>query len=154
MKKIAILVLLSSLITATSFAQNNNRSDERIKAMRVAFITERLELTPEEAQQFWPVYNQYEAKKKSLRKSHKTKMRNGKSIEESSESEVEAMIAAHLDYEEQQLALNKQLVADLRDVISAKKIAKLMRAEKAFKEKIVDLLGKRGQRGDGQRERN
>lgn len=148
MKKIAILVLLSSLFATAGIAQKN-RSDERIKAMRVAFITERLNLTPEEAQQFWPIYNQFESTKKGLRKSHKEKMRSANRIEELSDAEVESLIAANFEYEEKQLALTKQLVEDLRNVIPAKKIAKLIKAEKAFKEKIVDLLGKRGQRGEG-----
>jgi len=147
MKKIAILVLLSSLFATAGIAQKN-RSDDRIKAMRVGFITEMLDLTPEEAQQFWPVYNEYESEKRNLRKSHREIMRSGKNIEELSDSEVESMINAYLAYEENQLALNKQLVTDLRNVIPAKKIAKLIKAEKAFKEKIVDLLGQRGRGGN------
>ncbi|MEB8347550.1 hypothetical protein OO010_15985, partial [Flavobacteriaceae bacterium KMM 6898] len=64
-KNIATLVLLL-LITVVSFAQD--RPDrEKIKALKVAFITERLDLSSKEAQLFWPIYNEHEANMDALR---------------------------------------------------------------------------------------
>ena len=54
---IPILVLLIGL---SGYAQRDGRMNERIKAQKVAFITEKLSLTAEEAQQFWPIYNAFE----------------------------------------------------------------------------------------------
>ena len=58
MKKLIPLLLL--FISFSSFAQRNGIIKERIKAQKVAFITEQLSLTSEEAQGFWPIYNEFE----------------------------------------------------------------------------------------------
>ena len=64
-KLIPILVLL---ISFSGFAQRGAKMNERIKAQKTAFITERLSLTADEAEKFWPIYNEIETKKKALRK--------------------------------------------------------------------------------------
>ena len=56
--------------------QNDKR--ENIEAMKIGFITKKLDLTPEEAQKFWPVYNQYNDKMKDLRKKRKLDYREAK----------------------------------------------------------------------------
>lgn len=67
MKKILVLFTLSIFLIGQSFAfescandQDHNDRWERYRAEKVAFITTNLDLTPEEAQKFWPVYNQME----------------------------------------------------------------------------------------------
>ncbi len=58
------ILLLTFFISSFSFvkAQDNNRQarSEKIQALKIAFITQKLELSTEEAQKFWPVYNRYE----------------------------------------------------------------------------------------------
>ena len=49
-------------------AERQNERKENIEAMKIGFLTKKLDLTPEEAQKFWPVYNQYSDKMKELRK--------------------------------------------------------------------------------------
>ncbi|MEO6546678.1 MAG: hypothetical protein ABIN94_01715 [Ferruginibacter sp.] len=61
MKKFYIL-LISLGIAAFAFAQDEipaNKKQEEIEALKIAFISKELNLTPDEAQKFWPVYNQY-----------------------------------------------------------------------------------------------
>lgn len=62
MKKISILIGLLSIMGFAK-AQDDNQPDDKklqdIEALKVAFISKELNLTPEEAQKFWPVYNQY-----------------------------------------------------------------------------------------------
>ena len=58
MKKILLITLL--LITTTNvFAQRQHRF-ERIKALKTAYITEKVDLSSSEAEKFWPIYNKYE----------------------------------------------------------------------------------------------
>jgi len=62
MKKIYILLGFLSIMGFAK-AQDDNQPDDKklqdIEALKVAFISKELNLTPEEAQKFWPVYNQY-----------------------------------------------------------------------------------------------
>jgi len=46
-------------------------NQEKIEAQRVAFITQELDLTPDEAKVFWPVYNEYDAKRHEFKKTFK-----------------------------------------------------------------------------------
>ena len=56
MNKITLIITL--LLTMNVVAQSPEKR-ERIKALKVAFITEKLELTESEAQKFWPIYNTF-----------------------------------------------------------------------------------------------
>ena len=65
-----ILILLILLISSNIYAQppvKKAEMKEKIKSLKISFITENLELTSEEAQQFWPVYNNYESRIIKLR---------------------------------------------------------------------------------------
>lgn len=66
MKKLFIFLVLA-VLAGTSFAQppqKDKREDfEAYKAKRVSYMTEKLQLTPEEAQKFWPIYNEFDQKR-------------------------------------------------------------------------------------------
>ena len=67
------IISLALLLSASVFGQKQNNSKpnrEKIKAMKVGFITEKLDLTTAEAQKFWPVYNEFESFHLSNRPGH------------------------------------------------------------------------------------
>ena len=69
MKKSLIALTALFFISLLSFAQEKTSKEERmerIKAQKVAFFTEKMELTSQNSQKFWPVYNEYFNKKDSL----------------------------------------------------------------------------------------
>src|SRR6476660_7690060 len=59
--------------------QIDPKAKEKINAARIAYITERLGLTPEEAEKFWPVYREYSQKRKEIRQQFKTAKEKGTS---------------------------------------------------------------------------
>ena len=70
MKIKKILPLLIVFISATSFAQDGSfirKKKEQIKSLKVAFITNELALTPDEASKFWPIYNSFEEKQQEIK---------------------------------------------------------------------------------------
>jgi hypothetical protein len=125
MKKILFLLICISL----TIAATGQNAKNKLQAQRVAFITQRLNLTPEEAQQFWPVFNQYTEKLQLIRSSAKEE----KAIDELNDGDTEKMILSEFDRESRELDLKKDLYQKLKKIISVKKIAKLYRAEKDFK---------------------
>ena len=132
-KPIAI-TLLVFLTTLTSYAQKNK---EKIQALKVAHITQTVSLTKEEAQKFWPLYNTYESKKNALRKLDGDAKRST-DFKNLSEAESKAFIENMLKNEAAKTALRKKFITDLNNVISAKKIIKLIQAERSFKLKILE----------------
>ena len=129
------LFLLSFLISMSALAQGN----DRIKALKIAFITERLQLTESEAQQFWPIYNKFEEENLKIRRDLIGKYRN---LDFENLTEDEAKI--HLDKitvdDDKRHHLKQQFIQDLRSVLPAKKIIMLKASEDAFKKRMMDRL--------------
>ena len=80
-------LIIAMLCPLFMLAQNHkmDKKREKIEVQKIAFITKQLDLTPEEAQKFWPVYNQFSDAKKQLHKQHKE---NRKDIDNLSDSEI------------------------------------------------------------------
>ena len=137
MKKIIFVTLLLFSSGIASFAQNG--AQEKLEAQRVAFITNRLNLTPQEAQNFWPIYNQYKAEERQLKKS----LRRPGKLQNLSDKEVEDYLDATLDVEEKELALKRSYLNKVKAILPIKKIARLMNAERAFKEMVLRRMNER-----------
>ena len=145
MKKIFLIVLL---ISTGLFAQRPNGkgqgpNHERIKALKTAHITERLDLTSEEAEKFWPVYNQFDKKLMELREKERSeimsKLRNG-GVDTLTDEEANVVIDRMLVMKTTEMDYRIELVKNLRDVLPPKKIIKLQRAEDSFKRMLLERL--------------
>lgn len=135
MKNIVFLLLISC---AALNAQSGKH--EKIKALKTAYITEKLTLSPKEAEAFWPIYNSYDERFHSLRKQEKTDiflpLRNG--VENLSDGEANALIDKSIELQNKELALRKQMIEQLRQVISPKKIIILKKTEEDFKRELLE----------------
>jgi len=61
MKKNLLLLTFSFLITILHAQDKQPRPGSKIEAMKIAYITNKINLSTEEAQKFWPIYNKYAA---------------------------------------------------------------------------------------------
>ena len=133
MKKMIFLTICSLwLITATA---QPPRGNERIESMRIAFITERLQLSPSEAQKFWPVYNAYKNETRSLRKS----FRQEGDPDEPMNSDNQ------LEYEQGKLNLKRKYLPQFKEAVGQQKVDLLIQAEEDFKRKLLEALRNRRQ---------
>ncbi len=138
-KHIAIAFLLGIICFQTAQGQ---RMRERLKAQKVSFITEELALTPQEAQTFWPIYNEREAELMKLQKQMR-KSGGNRSIESMSDSEVEALMEKRFKMEEDKIRLNRKYFKQMKKVIPIKKIARLVKAERQWKKQLVKRVKNR-----------
>ncbi|HLT74477.1 MAG TPA: hypothetical protein VKZ68_05310 [Ohtaekwangia sp.] len=129
------ILLIALLFAGAVFGQDNSKKADKIKSLKVAFITSELQLTPEESAKFWPVYNEFEARQRDLRKKE-FGARRGKS-ETISDKEASAILSQMEANEEELLKLRKKLTSDLRQIISPVKILKLKKAEGDFNRKLL-----------------
>jgi hypothetical protein len=142
-----LLVFLICFSTAL-FAQQPPPGDgpprparERVEAMKVGFLTQRLNLTPEEAKVFWPVYNKYQDELEVLRKSRRENLVNAKmNFDEMPEKDVEKAVDSELGFRQQELDLLKKYHGQFKQVLPIKKVAKLYRAEEDFKRELLDRI--------------
>lgn len=114
---------------------------ENIEAMKIAFLTNKLDLTPEEAQIFWPVYNQYNDKLQELRKKRRLDEREAKkNFEDLSDKELEQAMDNDLAFRQKELDLQKEYNVKFKAVLPIKKVSKLYAAEEQFKRVLLDKL--------------
>lgn len=156
MKKtvISLLLLLSSL---SMWAQENDikeqeppdqQAREKINAARVAYITERLALTPGEAEKFWPLYREYADKQRGLRQQYNQAKKEGKPAEE--------LLKMEHELKQKNLDLEKEYSGRFQQTISPEKLMNLRRAEGDFRKLVMQQVQQRQvnqQRRDLQRER-
>ena len=139
-----ITPLMLFIICFSSFAQSGGRDwRQQIKAQKVAFITEQLSLTPQEAQKFWPIYNSFEDKLHQIRRNDERAIRDAMKKENLTEKEAQDIINQFLAVENKTHLAKQQLIKDLGNVIPPQKIIKLKIAEDAFNRKLMESYRKR-----------
>lgn len=136
------LIIACAFMFASSaaFAQNNRAQDrnENVEAAKVAFITDKLGLTPEQSQKFWPVYNEYEAKRRALIKSYRSGYR--RNLDDLTEQEANARINEMFSTKEKELELEKEYAARYQNIITTKQLIMLYRAERDFTKLLLKRL--------------
>lgn len=121
---------------------------EKIESARVAFLTNRLNLTTEQAQKFWPIYNEYDARRRDLRKRAVGKAKEMATMSDAQlQSAVTDMMAARQD----ELNLDKEYLTKFQKVISLRQVVMLYRSERDFTKFLLRKLEERrgGGRGAG-----
>ncbi len=143
MKKIILLICIS--FTLTTFAQKGKH--ERIKAFKIAFITEKLDLTTSEAEKFWPIYNEFSKREKQLKSTElreiRKKIKLAGGIDAFSDEQAIKMLNQFTSVQDGLHHLRQNLITDLKSAISVKKILKLLRAEKEFHRNLLNRLKNR-----------
>lgn len=149
---IVTLLLYGAGLRAQEF--DPDKRDERLKAYRVAIFTEVLRLSSEEAQGFWPVYNEYQDKRDKIQ----DELRPKKQLDAMNDNEVEDQVKRHFEMRQRELDLERDLYQNLRKVLPLRKIAKLPAAEREFRERLLIKLqearAKRQERLDRRQGRN
>ena len=147
MLQLGFTVLIIGMINST-YAQRPNRPKvrERIENQEIAFITKQLDLTSDEAKQFWPVFNEFGEKKKALNKEFGPKVRPDK-MENLTEAQYKEVIDSQLLREQKLLDLRKEYQARYLSILPASKVFKLYQAEREFKEVLLKKLGDQRRKG-------
>ncbi len=137
MKKLLLFALIFNASIGVAMAQiDPERRDERLAQYRAEVFTRVLKLTPEEAQGFWPLYNEFLDKREQLQQSYNPL----KQEDQMSDSEVEEHIKRYFERKQRDLDLEKDLNQKLRKVLPVRKIAKIPMAEREFREALIKKL--------------
>lgn len=132
--------ILPILIFLFSLNINAQKDRDKIHALKVSFITEQLDLTEQEAQKFWPVYNDYNKKMSNLKYQDMRALRKEikSNIETLTEEKALEFIKKINSIELKEHKYKQEYAAKLKTILSAKKIIKLRVAEEDFKRKIIE----------------
>jgi Spy/CpxP family protein refolding chaperone len=141
------LMITFTLMTNSINAQPPSHIEdgrEHIEAMKTAFLTRKMQLTKEEAREFWPVYDKYQEKMLPLIQERRTK--SGSMIEilaTMKDEEINDLIDERLSNAEQILALRKQQINDLRKILPPSKIFIFIEAEQQFNRELQQRINQR-----------
>lgn len=151
MKQTSLKIWIATLllfICSTSIAQNG-RNLERIRTMKIAFISDRLNLSPAQAELFWPVYNNYEADLKEIRQHFRQEKNN--STQNINDEVARRQLDDNLDLQENMIDLRKKYKNEFLKVISPTQLLDLFNAEKDFRQILMKELQNRRERNGNAR---
>ena len=135
---ILALVALAFQANAQGNKENRRARHEKIDAARTAFMTDKINLSTEQSQKFWPLYNEYDAKRQQLRK--KSRTLKEKNLEAMSDAELKEGINNMMEGRQQELNLEKEYLEKFQRVISLRQVATMYKAEKEFMKVLIKKL--------------
>lgn len=154
MKTLQIYVIVAIFfISGLSFGQEVKNPGEKVRSLKIAYITQELELTAKEAEKFWPVYNEYDRKIRGLERNERMKVRT--IIKESNgyknvtDNQADEILNRIYKIERQIFDTKKEMDQKLSKVISKKKILRLKHIEREFVRNLMNRLRSRKRKGMG-----
>lgn len=141
----SILFIVSGFV-AMSQADTTKREDrkEQIKAHKIAFISNELSLTPEEAEEFWPVYNQYTSTLEKIRTEKRSTIKQLRRINELSEEQSYELTQKVFELEKSESDTRLEYLDKFADVLDKRKAARVFVAEEKFKRELLKKIKHEG----------
>ncbi|MFD0933086.1 hypothetical protein ACFQ0R_10805 [Psychroflexus salinarum] len=137
MNKKYLLIVFFTLI-CSFYGNSQNTESEKIEQLKIAFFTEELNLSTNEAKRFWPVYTKHNAKYEELRSTEwsniKSRLNNIKNL---SQEESDKLLKDYMAYKKTRVEYREDFVTNLKEVISSKQIMMLKKAEYDFHKKLL-----------------
>lgn len=142
--KSGLIVLAMCLLTPLTFAQpnqDNQTKKEKIEQLKIAFITKELDLTSEEAEKFWPAYNEMADALKEERKGRREISKDLKdNFDVLSDADIKKKANAVMDSEIKEAQLKKEHTEKIAGIIGYRKATKLLSLEQRFKRELLNKL--------------
>jgi len=140
MKKTLIFTfVLLIMMSFTSFAQQYRslmkpEDREKLESAKIAYITNRLSLTSNQAKEFWPLYNEFERKKfeartKARMEGYKITNRGQNDLTEAQASQI---LKIHIQSREEDLAVEKEYMSKFQQIITDGQVLKLLTIDESF----------------------
>ena len=131
-KAILILFLLGISLSLPIYGQANlkerlQQKKAEVEAQRVTFYNSFLNFTTEEANKFWPLFNEYTQKQKDARRNALKSVKDfyNKTAEQMTKEEANLIIKAEITLQQTLFDLEKEYIIKFQSVIPVQKVAKL-----------------------------
>lgn len=140
MKRGLIVLLVLAIFTfSDALAQNQGR--EKLDAYRIAFFTKKLNLTPQEAEKFWPVYNEFQNKRNSIQTERMQLNRNVNQNElNMSEKDMTEAGDKLISLQMQEASLAMDYHKKFKEILSPAKVIRLYQAENQYRLQLLNEL--------------
>ncbi|UYQ93239.1 hypothetical protein MKQ68_24455 [Chitinophaga horti] len=145
-------VMLLGHLPAASAQETNKAIQDKVKSLEIAYISKELNLSPDEAQKFWPVYNKYSREIELLIQDRKQRMKVNKQQTRTDRTADDAM-DAELGYERKMLDIRTRYKEEFKKVIPPRKVTDFFRSEREFRTMMIRQLKERKENRNMRRQR-
>lgn len=126
---------------------SNENAQQKIESLKMAYLTNQLNLSPKEAQRFWPVYNQYEQDLQQITKEERANLQARDNLKNPTDQQIEQSLDKDFQLRQQVLQLREKYRKQFGEVIPPRKVAKLYQSEREFNVKLIQELNRRQNTG-------
>lgn len=151
---ITAFLILPFFITVCipAFSQQNNQGNsqgtyenaqQKIQSLKMAYLTQQLDLSPKQAQKFWPVYNQYQQEMQQINRERRQNTQERNNLKNPTDQQIEQSLNRDFQLRQQALQLRENYRKQFRNVIPPRKVSKLYQSEREFNMKLIQELRRR-----------
>lgn len=136
--KLGLTLLLCCLFVV---AKAQRMDDGKLEQLKIQFLTEKMDLSQEEAKVFWPIYNGFSKEMRDLRKARMTQLisfRKVGEIDKLSDSQIQTLILNDFNFKQNELNIEKKYFRMLKSSLPIKTVGKFYRAQEAFKKELLN----------------
>ncbi len=141
-------IFTNSIVSAQHDAIYHKDRWKKFRSEKIAFISARLDLTPEEAEKFWPIYNQMDKERwdvQKLRRQLEEKVRN--SEDSLTEKEIIQLTREYAESMQKEGAIPAKYNEEFLKILPPKKVLDLYKTEKEFRMYMVKMFRDHGKKG-------
>ncbi len=143
MKKITFLItfLFISFSTVLKAQDEFPRGKEKIRAAKVGLITNRLNLSEEQAKTFWIVYEEFDKKRSEIRKTIRQMTSESRNIT-TSDDKILSDLKELLNLKQKEVDLEKDYLPKFLKSINVRQLSELFKTEQLFNQMLVKKLNR------------
>jgi len=147
---LAVLILCTSLVSAQGHKRElTPEMRAKFEAQKISYITQQLDISPEKAQLFWPLYNEMRKKKDLFRDEFRQLFRDLKRESENlSETDLIKISDRMAELKVEKAKMEREYHYKFKNVLSARQVLDLHLAEKQFQGMLLRRI-----KGEGNRQR-
>jgi hypothetical protein len=149
MKKVLYMIIAASFVTLISLkAQNPNL--EKFSTYKIGFFTKKMNLTSQEAEKFWPVYNEYQKQKNLIQRDKLMMIRDFNQNESSlSDSQLTGMGDRLIKDLSDETSLAVDFHRKIKEILPPAKVIRYYQAENQYKIQLLRELQENRQQHRG-----
>jgi hypothetical protein len=132
MKRILFILLFINLLFIKGFGQNTS-----VESARVAFLSQKINVTPVQAEKFWPVYNEFHDKRADNRKTIRKLFKMMDEMPDISLEKIKQQINQIASLKSEEINLEKDYYNRCLLIITPKQLADLIAAEREFQKILI-----------------
>jgi len=137
---IAMFVLLSAIGVSSAQQPPSDDPAEKIKAIQIQYLAKKLDLTAEEAQKFWPVYNNYTHEVEQLIAERRQKKEQERLSTDNADDAARRNMDKELKYEKRMLDIRSRYSTEFQRVLPGRKAGMVFKSEREFRTIMINHL--------------